>query len=242
MQLTDTAQNVRAFEWAPDSRRMVVVLKDPTPAELEAKAKGDDYEEETAPPWVVTRRQFKTDYVGYLDSRRTPSLPAGRRHEGPDAAHLRRLRRLGARLVARRRQDRLHQQSHARPRLQLRHGHLGRRRGGVRDAGRADPGQRQSRPRRGAELEPRRLARRSHRHDGRRRHALRHEPPRGVARRRQRRPACSPRHSTAWSTGRGSPPTARRSGACWRTAASSRSSASTSRPAPPRSSSAAARR
>ena len=27
--------------------------------------------EETAPPWVIDRRQFKTDYVGYLDRRRT---------------------------------------------------------------------------------------------------------------------------------------------------------------------------
>ena len=27
--------------------------------------------DEATPPWVVTRRQFKQDYVGYLDSRRT---------------------------------------------------------------------------------------------------------------------------------------------------------------------------
>jgi dipeptidyl aminopeptidase/acylaminoacyl peptidase len=71
VRITDTAQSVSAFEWSPDSRRMVVVLKDPTPAELEAKEKGDDYEEKTPPPWIVTRRQFKTDYVGYLDSRRS---------------------------------------------------------------------------------------------------------------------------------------------------------------------------
>jgi len=71
VQITDTAQDVKAFEWSPDSRRMVLVLKDPTPAELEAKEQGDDYEEKTPPPWIVTRRQFKTDYVGYLDSRRT---------------------------------------------------------------------------------------------------------------------------------------------------------------------------
>jgi dipeptidyl aminopeptidase/acylaminoacyl peptidase len=70
LQLTDTAQGVSSFEWAPDSKRMVLVLKDPKPEEIEAHEQGDDYEEKTAPPWVVTRQQFKQDYVGYLDSRR----------------------------------------------------------------------------------------------------------------------------------------------------------------------------
>jgi len=70
VQLTDTAQDVSSFEWAPDSKRLVLVLKDPKPEELEAHEKGDEYEEKTPPPWVVTRQQFKMDYVGYLDSRR----------------------------------------------------------------------------------------------------------------------------------------------------------------------------
>ena len=70
VQLTDTAQGVRSFEWAPDSRRLALVMTDPKPAELEAHEKGEEYEEKTPPPWVVTRQQFKQDYVGYLDSRR----------------------------------------------------------------------------------------------------------------------------------------------------------------------------
>ena len=70
IQLTDTAQDVTSFEWSPDSTRMVLVLKDPKPEEVEAKEKGEDYEEKTAPPWVITRQQFKQDYVGYLDNRR----------------------------------------------------------------------------------------------------------------------------------------------------------------------------
>jgi dipeptidyl aminopeptidase/acylaminoacyl peptidase len=75
VQLTDTAQKVEFFEWSPDGKRMLLVLKDPKPEELEAKQakdKGEKYEKEkkTPPPWVVTRRQFKQDYVGYLDSRR----------------------------------------------------------------------------------------------------------------------------------------------------------------------------
>ena len=71
MQRTDTPQAVSAFEWSPDSKRMVLVLQDPTPAELEAHEQGDDYEEKTAPPWVIDREQFKVDYVHYLDRRRT---------------------------------------------------------------------------------------------------------------------------------------------------------------------------
>ena len=70
VQVTDTAQDVGSFEWAPDSKRLVLVLKDPKPEELEAHEKGDDYEKKTSPPWVVTRQQFKMDYVGYLDSLR----------------------------------------------------------------------------------------------------------------------------------------------------------------------------
>jgi dipeptidyl aminopeptidase/acylaminoacyl peptidase len=75
VQLTDTAQSVEFFDWSPDGTRVLLVLKDATPAELEAKAardKGETYEPRTPPPWVVTRRQFKQDYVpGYLDQRRS---------------------------------------------------------------------------------------------------------------------------------------------------------------------------
>jgi Tol biopolymer transport system component len=71
VQLTDTAQSVNAFEWSPDGGRMLLLLKDPTPQELAAKEQGEDYEEETKPPWVIDRRQFKEDYLGYLDRRRT---------------------------------------------------------------------------------------------------------------------------------------------------------------------------
>lgn len=68
---TETIQGVKSFEWSPDSKRMVLVLQDPTPAQLQAKEDDQESDEKTPPPWVVTRRQFKSDYVGYLDSRRT---------------------------------------------------------------------------------------------------------------------------------------------------------------------------
>ena len=46
------------------------MLRDPTEAEVAAHEQGDAYEEGTAPPWVIDRRQFKLDYEGYLDRRR----------------------------------------------------------------------------------------------------------------------------------------------------------------------------
>jgi dipeptidyl aminopeptidase/acylaminoacyl peptidase len=69
VQLTDTAQDVSEYEWSPDVTRMVLVLQDPTAEELAVK-RGEE-KKKNPPPWVITRRQFKQDYVGYLDSRRT---------------------------------------------------------------------------------------------------------------------------------------------------------------------------
>ena len=67
--VTDAAGGVEAFEWSPDGTRMVLVIQDPKPEDLEKKDCND--KEKTPPPWVVTRTQFKMDYIGYLDSRRT---------------------------------------------------------------------------------------------------------------------------------------------------------------------------
>jgi dipeptidyl aminopeptidase/acylaminoacyl peptidase len=83
--ITDTVQDVEDFAWAPDSKRMVVVLRDPKPEEIEeAKERtkeesGDETGErsresrksKTPGPIVVDRYQFKSDEVGYLDRRRT---------------------------------------------------------------------------------------------------------------------------------------------------------------------------
>jgi dipeptidyl aminopeptidase/acylaminoacyl peptidase len=84
--LTDTIQDVDDFAWAPDSKRLVLILQDPSPEELdEAKAKEKDKpgnekdkdndakpkKPKTPPPFVIDRYRFKTDTVGYLDRRRT---------------------------------------------------------------------------------------------------------------------------------------------------------------------------
>lgn len=71
VQMTKTIQSVSAFEWSPDSNRLLLQLKDPTPQQIDAYEEGKLYEKKTPPPWVIDRKQFKTDYVGYLDRRRT---------------------------------------------------------------------------------------------------------------------------------------------------------------------------
>jgi dipeptidyl aminopeptidase/acylaminoacyl peptidase len=64
-QLTDLKQGVRSFEWSPDGTRMLLLVKDPSPADLDKEKRPNPR------PWVVDRLQFKRDYVGYLDNRRT---------------------------------------------------------------------------------------------------------------------------------------------------------------------------
>jgi dipeptidyl aminopeptidase/acylaminoacyl peptidase len=77
--LTDTPQEVDDFAWSPESQRLVLVLRDAKPEELEeANTKEKDKDAaakqkkpKTQKPWVVDRLQFKLDTIGYLDHRRT---------------------------------------------------------------------------------------------------------------------------------------------------------------------------
>jgi len=77
--LTNTAQDVEEFVWSPDGARLALVLRDASDEELEAAKHRDKdkegEEKESKPkarkPWVIDRRQFKRDEIGYLDRRRT---------------------------------------------------------------------------------------------------------------------------------------------------------------------------
>jgi len=78
--LTDAIQDVEDFRWSPDGKRLVLVLRDPSPEDLEAaatKAEGEAEDKSITKkskaqrPWVIDRLQFKEDTIGYLDSRRT---------------------------------------------------------------------------------------------------------------------------------------------------------------------------
>jgi dipeptidyl aminopeptidase/acylaminoacyl peptidase len=84
--LTNTSQDVEDFVWSPDSRSLALVLRDPSPEELEAASEHKDKDtprstsasepdakdkKKAQKPWVIDRLQFKLDEVGYLDRRRT---------------------------------------------------------------------------------------------------------------------------------------------------------------------------
>jgi dipeptidyl aminopeptidase/acylaminoacyl peptidase len=64
--ITAMKAGVESFEWAPDSKRLAIVSRDPR----EDAEKNEDDKEATAPPVVVTRLQHKQDGSGYLDLRR----------------------------------------------------------------------------------------------------------------------------------------------------------------------------
>jgi dipeptidyl aminopeptidase/acylaminoacyl peptidase len=81
--LTETVQDVEDFAWSPDGLRLVLILRDPSPEEIEAAANRSKEEEDNADksphakkskaerPWVIDRLHFKEDTIGYLDRRRT---------------------------------------------------------------------------------------------------------------------------------------------------------------------------
>jgi len=66
-QLTNVKQGVSGYEWSPDGKKLLLLIRDPKPYEL-TEDKADDKEPR---PFVVDRLQFKRDYAGYLDRYRT---------------------------------------------------------------------------------------------------------------------------------------------------------------------------
>lgn len=66
-QVTKVKQGISGFEWSPDSSRLLLLIQDPKPADLTE----DEDDDDKPLPHVIDRMQFKQDYVGYLDNRRT---------------------------------------------------------------------------------------------------------------------------------------------------------------------------
>ena len=58
VQLTSVEQGVEGYEWSPDGKRLVLVIRDQDP-------------DEGPGPWVVDRLMIKDDYVGYLNRLRS---------------------------------------------------------------------------------------------------------------------------------------------------------------------------
>jgi dipeptidyl aminopeptidase/acylaminoacyl peptidase len=80
--LTNTPQDIDELAWSPDSTRLALLMRDASREELDAFKDQDDKDsdkdkeaKEKKPkgqrPWVIDRRQFKQDEIGYLDRRRT---------------------------------------------------------------------------------------------------------------------------------------------------------------------------
>lgn len=63
--LTNVKQGVSGYEWSPDGKRLLLSIKDPEPEKEKVDGK------EKPEPHVIDRLQFKRDYAGYLDRRRT---------------------------------------------------------------------------------------------------------------------------------------------------------------------------
>jgi len=70
---THIGQGVNAFQWSPDSSKMLLIIKDQTEQEKAnaAAQKAGKTSKDKPIPWVIDRLQFKADYVGYLDRTRT---------------------------------------------------------------------------------------------------------------------------------------------------------------------------
>lgn len=61
--LTKIPQGVSEYEWSPVGNKLLLLLTDPKPEELTA----DKEDDKKVKPYVIDRRQFKQDYIGYLD-------------------------------------------------------------------------------------------------------------------------------------------------------------------------------
>lgn len=68
---TEVTQGVSGFEWAPDGKRMLLMIQDEGDNARKKREAREAGEDEPELPWVIDRQQFKEDGVGYLDRSRT---------------------------------------------------------------------------------------------------------------------------------------------------------------------------
>ena len=67
LKITSIKQGISGYEWSPDGKKLLLLIKDSKPEELTK----DTEDDEKPKPYVIDRLQFKRDYEGYLDRRRT---------------------------------------------------------------------------------------------------------------------------------------------------------------------------
>lgn len=80
---TDIPQGVEGHRWAPDGKQLLLVIRDEAPGDREDRLAREKGGEERARPFVIDRRQFKEDGVGYLDRSRAHLYLVGERSGEP---------------------------------------------------------------------------------------------------------------------------------------------------------------
>ncbi|MEK7266586.1 MAG: S9 family peptidase [Pseudomonadota bacterium] len=70
LRYSNAPQGVESHLWSPSGDRMLLVIRDESAAAKEARLAREGGEDEKARPWIMDRRQFKQDGVGYLDRSR----------------------------------------------------------------------------------------------------------------------------------------------------------------------------
>ena len=72
VKLTDIKGGVSSYAWSPDSKRFVLVVDEPDPAEADDGDKKDaEKDKKTPKPIVIDRYRFKADIKGYLRGERS---------------------------------------------------------------------------------------------------------------------------------------------------------------------------
>ena len=74
IKFTDVKGGVSEYSWSPDSRRLVLVVNDPDPGDVEDEKERDktkEGESKTPKPIVIDRYHFKADGKGYLRGQRS---------------------------------------------------------------------------------------------------------------------------------------------------------------------------
>jgi dipeptidyl aminopeptidase/acylaminoacyl peptidase len=73
-QLTDVKGSLSAYEWSPDSKKLLLTIAEDPEAEAKDKDKGDDKGKDKPKPIVIDRYHFKKDTEGYLSTDSRPDL------------------------------------------------------------------------------------------------------------------------------------------------------------------------
>ena len=102
--VTEFKGSVIDFSWAPDGKRLALIVEDAEP-----KVEKD----KTKPPIVINRLQFKKDKEGYLTTKRQHLYLFDLRDEEERDPHARHVQRRAAGVLARRLADRVRQQAPA---------------------------------------------------------------------------------------------------------------------------------